>query len=33
VTAHQYDPQVRGKELNLMVLDTVIKWDDAIRVT
>src|SRR5438876_9564878 len=26
-----YDPQVRGKELNLMVLDDVVKWEDAIR--
>jgi hypothetical protein len=26
-----YDPQVRGKELNLRVLDQVIKWDDSVR--
>jgi hypothetical protein len=26
-----YDPQVQGKELNLRVLDDVIKWDDAVR--
>lgn len=31
ITVHGYDPQVRGKELNLRVLDDVIKWDDAIR--
>jgi hypothetical protein len=26
-----YDPQVRGKELNLRVLDDVVKWDDVVR--
>jgi hypothetical protein len=29
--AHGYDPQMRGKELNLRVLDEVIKRDDAVR--
>jgi len=24
-------PQVRGKELNLRVLDDVVKWDDVVR--
>lgn len=28
-----YHPQVRGKELNLQVLDDVVKWDDAVRGT
>ena len=31
VTAYQYDPQVRSKELNLRVLDELIQWDDAVR--
>lgn len=31
IKAHGYDPQVQGKELNLKVLDEVIKWDDAVR--
>ncbi len=26
-----YDPQVRGKELNLKVLDDVVDWSDAVR--
>lgn len=28
---HGYDPRVRGKQLNLRVLDGVVKWDDVIR--
>lgn len=28
---HGYAPQVQGKELNLKILDNVVKWDDAIR--
>ena len=28
---HAYDPLTKGKELNLRVLDDVIKWDDAVR--
>lgn len=28
-----YDPQVRGKELNLKVLDDVVQWGDAVRGT
>lgn len=31
IAVHGYDPQVRGKELNLKVLDDVVKWDDAVR--
>jgi len=31
VAARGYDPLVRGKEINLMCLDDVIKWDDAVR--
>lgn len=31
ITTHQYDPRVRGEELNLKVLDNAIKWDDAVR--
>jgi hypothetical protein len=31
ITAHHYDPHVKGKELNLRVLDEVIRWDDAVR--
>jgi hypothetical protein len=31
IAVHGYDPQVRGKELNLRVLDDVVKWDDAVR--
>ena len=26
-----YDPQLRGKELNLRVLDDVVEWGDAVR--
>src|SRR5580704_14631960 len=33
IRVHQYDPQVRGKELNLKVLDGIIKWDDAVRAS
>jgi hypothetical protein len=29
--AHGYDPQVRGKELNLRILDDMVKGDDAVR--
>jgi hypothetical protein len=28
-----YDPQVRGKELNLRGLDDLVRWDDAIRAS
>ena len=31
ISEYQYDPRVKGKELNLRVLDDVIKWDDAVR--
>lgn len=31
IAVHGYDPQVRGKELNLRVLDDAVKWDDAVR--
>jgi hypothetical protein len=31
IAVHGYDPNVRGKELNLKALDDVIKWDDAVR--
>ena len=31
ITVHGYDPRVRGKELNLKVLDDVVEWDDAVR--
>lgn len=31
IAVHGYDPQVRGKELNLKVLDDAVKWDDAVR--
>ncbi len=30
-TSFGYDPQVRGKELNLKVLDGVVEWGDAVR--
>jgi hypothetical protein len=33
IANHHYDPQVRGKELNLQVLDDVIKWSDSLRAT
>ena len=26
-----YDPHLRGKKLNLRVLDDLVKWDDALR--
>src|SRR5438552_2700858 len=31
ITQHGYDPMMKGKKLNLRVLDDVIQWDDAIR--
>jgi hypothetical protein len=31
LAVHGYDPQVAGKELNLTVLDDVIKWNDTVR--
>jgi hypothetical protein len=33
ITNHGYDPNVKGKELNLKNLDDVIRWDDAVRAT
>ena len=30
---HAYDPNVAGAELNLKVLDDVVRWDDAVRAT
>ncbi len=30
---HGYDPQTRGKELNLRAMDHLIDWKDAIRAT
>ena len=33
IVQHQYDPRVNGKELNLKVLEEMIKWDDAVRAT
>ncbi len=31
ITNHAYNPNVKGADLNLRVLDDVIQWDDAIR--
>jgi hypothetical protein len=31
IAHHGYDPNVKGSELNLKVLDDEIRWDDAIR--
>ncbi|MGC8643758.1 MAG: hypothetical protein ACP5XB_28190 [Isosphaeraceae bacterium] len=31
IAAYGYDPQVQGKDLNLMTLDDVVEWRDAIR--
>jgi hypothetical protein len=33
VMLHQYDPHMQGNELNLKVLDDVIKWADAVRAS
>lgn len=33
ISEHHYDPQAKGKELNLQVLEEVIKWDDAVRAS
>jgi hypothetical protein len=33
ITQHHYDPNVKGKELNLQVLDEVIEWHDAVRAS
>ncbi len=30
IRAHDYDPNLLGKGLNLRILDDVIRWDDAI---
>src|SRR4051812_28539652 len=30
---HGYEPNSKGKELNLKNLDDVIQWDDAVRAT
>ena len=31
IIKHHYDPQVKGKELRLQVVDAVVHWHDAIR--
>jgi len=31
ITAHAYDPNKKGKELNLKALEGLINWDDAFR--
>ena len=31
ISRHQYDPNSKGGELDLRVLDEVIEWDDAVR--
>jgi hypothetical protein len=31
IVACDYDPHVRGKELNLRALDDVVEWGDAVR--
>jgi hypothetical protein len=31
LTKHCYNPQMKGKVLNLKVLDGAIRWDDAVR--
>jgi hypothetical protein len=31
ISEHHYDPNAKSGELNLRVLDHVIKWDDAVR--
>jgi hypothetical protein len=33
IIVHQYDPNVKGKELNLQVLDEVIEWHGAVRAS
>jgi len=33
ITSHAYDPNKKGKQLNLGALEGVIKWDDAIRAS
>jgi hypothetical protein len=33
ISAHRYTPLLKGKTLNLKVLDNVIKWDDAVRAS
>jgi hypothetical protein len=33
IEQHGYDPRAKGKELNLKVLDDIIRWDDAVRAT
>jgi hypothetical protein len=33
ITQHGYDPAVKGKQLNLMNLEDVIAWDDAVRAS
>src|SRR5438477_4806381 len=31
ITAYEYDPNKKGKQLNLRALEEVVKWDDAFR--
>jgi hypothetical protein len=33
ITAHEYDPNGKGKQLDLGALEHVIKWDDAVRAS
>ena len=33
ITAHQYDPMIKGRELNLKNLDQAIEWNDAVRAS
>jgi hypothetical protein len=33
ITEHQYDPLIKGRELNLKNLDHVIEWHDAVRAS
>lgn len=33
IAQHHYDPNAKGAELNLKVLDHVIPWDDSIRAS
>lgn len=33
IIKHGYDPQVRGKELRLKVVDVAIDWHDAVRAS
>jgi len=33
IVAHQYDPNRKGKQLDLRALEELVRWDDAVRAS